>query len=184
MSMAVAVMILLICLVSNLAFGAANIPLEEVTRAFIANEGSTEHLIIRTLRLPRTLVAFCVGVALAMARELNALSLGDEVARGLGSAIEWRRGILLVTSVALASASVATAGGIGFVGLMAPHFSRLLVGGTHEGQLPTAAMMGGMLVVIADLLGRMVFPPIELPCGLITAAVGAPFFVYVLIRKR
>ncbi|NBD16002.1 MAG: iron chelate uptake ABC transporter family permease subunit [Cyanobacteria bacterium] len=129
------------------------------------------------------LVVFSL-LALAMARELNALSLGDEVARGLGSAIEWRRGILLVTSVALASASVATAGGIGFVGLMAPHLSRLLVGGTHEGQLPTAAMMGGMLVVIADLLGRMLFPPIELPCGVITAAVGAPFFVYLLIRKR
>mgnify|MGYP006425364537 FL=1 len=123
-------------------------------------------------------------LALGMTRELNALSLGDEVARGLGSAIEWRRGILLLTSVALASASVATAGAIGFVGLMSPHLSRQLVGGTHEGQLPTAAMMGGMLVVIADLLGRMLLAPTELPCGLITAAVGAPFFVYLLIRKR
>jgi iron complex transport system permease protein len=129
------------------------------------------------------LVVFGV-LALVMARELNALSLGDEIARGLGSAIEWRRAILLVTSVALASASVATAGGIGFVGLMAPHLSRKLVGGNHEGQLPTAAMMGGMLVVISDLLGRMLFPPIELPCGVITAAVGAPFFIYLLIRKH
>jgi iron complex transport system permease protein len=123
-------------------------------------------------------------VALVMTRELNALSLGDEVARGLGNAVEWQRGILLLTSVALAAASVATAGSIGFVGLMAPHISRQLVGGTHEGQLPVAAMVGGMLVVIADLVGRMLLAPTELPCGLITATIGAPFFVYLLIRKR
>ncbi|AFZ44176.1 transport system permease protein [Halothece sp. PCC 7418] len=123
-------------------------------------------------------------LALGMARNLNVLSLGDETARGLGNAIEWQRGILLLTSVALASASVATAGSIGFVGLMAPHLSRQLVGGTYAGQLPTAGMIGGLLVVIADLLGRMLLAPTELPCGLITAAVGAPFFIYLLIRKR
>ena len=134
-----------------------------------------------------TLLPWLLGfglLAMVMARELNALSLGDDVARGLGSAIERKRGLLLLTSVALASASVATAGAIGFVGLMAPHLSRQLVGGTHEGQLPVAAMIGGMLVVIADLVGRFLFAPTELPCGLITAAIGAPFFIYLLIRKR
>lgn len=134
-----------------------------------------------------TLLPWLVGfgsLAIVMARELNALSLGDDVARGLGSAIEQKRGLLLLTSVALASASVATAGSIGFVGLMAPHLSRQLVGGTHEGQLPVAAMIGGMLVVVADLLGRLLFAPTELPCGLITASIGAPFFIYLLIRKR
>ncbi|MDR9405286.1 MAG: iron ABC transporter permease [Halothece sp. Uz-M2-17] len=124
------------------------------------------------------------GLALVMTRELNALNLGEEVARGLGNRVEWQRGILLLTSVALASAAVATAGSIGFVGLMAPHLSRQLVGGTQEGQLPIAAVLGGLLVVSADLLGRMLFAPTELPCGLITAAVGAPFFVYLLIRQR
>lgn len=123
-------------------------------------------------------------LALAMTRELNALSLGDEVARGLGNAVEWQRGILLLTSVALAAVSVATAGAIPFVGLMAPHIARKLAGGTHEGQLPVAALIGGMLVVIADLLGRILLAPTELPCGLITAAIGAPFFIYLLIRKR
>ena len=97
------------------------------------------------------LIVFGV-LALGMVRELNVLSLGDEVARGLGSAIEWRRGILLLTSVALASAAVATAGAIGFVGLMSPHLSRQLVGGTYEGQLPIAAMIGGMLVVCDSFL--------------------------------
>ncbi|MGF1588553.1 MAG: FecCD family ABC transporter permease [Pleurocapsa sp.] len=123
-------------------------------------------------------------MALLLTRELNTLNLGDEVARGLGSRIEWQRGLLLLTSVALAGASVATAGAVGFIGLMSPHLGRQLVGASHEGLLPVAAMLGGMLVVVADLLGRVLFAPLELPCGIITAAIGAPYFVYLLIQSR
>lgn len=123
-------------------------------------------------------------MALLLTRELNTLNLGDEVARGLGSQVEWQRGLLLLTSVALAGASVATAGAVGFVGLMSPHLGRQLVGASHEGLLPVSAMIGGMLVVIADLLGRVLFAPLELPCGIITAAIGAPYFVYLLIQTR
>ena len=123
-------------------------------------------------------------MALLLTRELNTLNLGDEVARGLGSRVEWQRGLLLLTAVALAGASVATAGAVGFVGLMSPHLGRQLVGASHEGLLPVSAMMGGMLVVVADLLGRVLFVPLELPCGIITAAIGAPYFVYLLISQR
>jgi iron complex transport system permease protein len=123
-------------------------------------------------------------IALILARELNTLNLGDEVARGLGSSVEWQRGLLLLTSVALAGSSVATAGAVGFVGLMAPHLGRQLVGSSHQGLVPVAAMLGGMLVVGADLLGRVMFAPLELPCGIITAAIGAPYFVYLLIKNR
>ena len=123
-------------------------------------------------------------MALLLTRELNTLNLGDEVARGLGSQVEWQRGLLLLTAVALAGASVATAGAVGFVGLMSPHLGRQLVGASHEGLLPVSAMMGGMLVVVADLLGRVLFAPLELPCGIITAAIGAPYFVYLLISQR
>ncbi|MEM9483664.1 MAG: iron ABC transporter permease [Cyanobacteria bacterium P01_F01_bin.116] len=119
-----------------------------------------------------------------LSRELNALQMGDDVARGLGSRLEWQRGWLLLSSVALAGAAVATAGGIGFVGLMAPHMARQLVGPSHEGLLPTAALMGGMVVVVSDLIGRLLFAPIELPCGIVTAVVGAPYFLYLLIRDR
>lgn len=129
------------------------------------------------------LVVF-VPVALLLARDLNTLNLGDEVARGLGSAVEWQRGILLLTCVALAGASVATAGTIGFVGLMAPHLARQLVGASHEGLIPTAALVGGLIVVLADLVGRSLFAPLELPCGVVTAAVGAPYFLYLLYRHR
>jgi len=125
-----------------------------------------------------------VPLALWLARHLNILNLGEEVARGLGSRVAWQRGLLLLTAVALAGATVAAAGTIGFVGLMAPHFARRLVGPLHEGLLPTAGLVGGLIVVAADLLGRTLFAPIELPCGLITAVIGAPFFVYLLYQQQ
>lgn len=116
------------------------------------------------------------------AKAMNSLRLGDEVATGLGSRVEVERGLLLATSVALAGAAVATAGAIGFVGLMAPHLARRLVGPSHEGLLPTATLLGGLLVVAADLVGRTAFPPVEIPCGIVTAILGAPYFGYLLYR--
>lgn len=125
-----------------------------------------------------------VPLTLMLTKQLNALYLGDDVARGLGSAVEWQRSLLLLISVALVGAAVATAGTVAFVGLMVPHLGRQLVGPTHQGLIPVAVMMGGTLVVLADLLGRLLFTPIELPCGVITAAIGAPFFLYLLVRNR
>ena len=125
-----------------------------------------------------------IPIAFSMGRDLNLLDLGDDIARGAGSPVEWRRGLLLVTSVALAGAAVATAGTVGFVGFVAPHIARRLVGSSHEGLLLSAALTGGLLVVVADLMGRSLFAPIELPCGLITSAIGAPYFLYLLVRKR
>jgi iron complex transport system permease protein len=129
------------------------------------------------------LVVF-VPLSLILAMSLNALSLGDDIAKGLGARVEWQRGLLLLSSAAMAGASVAVAGTIGFVGLMAPHLGRQLVGPTHEGLLPTAALIGGVIVVLADWLGRVLFVPIQLPCGVVTAAIGTPYFLYLLIRNR
>lgn len=156
----------------------------DVSQALVWLAGSVygrtwEH--VRTL-LP-WLIVF-IPLSLFTARELNTLNLGDGVARGLGSSVEWQRGFLLLISVALAGASVATAGTIGFVGLMAPHLARQFVGTSHEGLMPTAALAGGLIVSLADFLGRSLFAPIEMPCGVITAAVGAPYFLYLLYRNR
>ncbi|WP_414582623.1 FecCD family ABC transporter permease [Scytonema sp. PCC 10023] len=129
------------------------------------------------------LVVF-VPMTLTLARHLNALNLGDDVAKGLGTRVEWQRGLLVLVGVALAGASVATAGMIGFVGLIAPHLGRQLVGPNHQGLVPTSALLGGVIVVAADLLGRTLFAPIELPCGVVTAAIGAPYFLYLLICHR
>ncbi|MGD1898036.1 MAG: FecCD family ABC transporter permease, partial [Phormidesmis sp.] len=123
-------------------------------------------------------------LSLLLSRELTALQLGDDIAQGLGSRLEWQRGWLLLCSVALAGSAVATAGSIGFVGLMSPHIARQLVGPSHEGLLPVAALTGGLVVVAADLIGRLLFAPIELPCGIVTAVIGAPYFLYLLLRAR
>jgi iron complex transport system permease protein len=127
-----------------------------------------------------------VGTALALGltRELNILNLGDEIATGLGSHVTWQRAQLTIVAVALAGSAVATAGTIGFVGLIAPHIARQLVGGNYRQILPVAALVGGILVTIADTIGRTILAPIELPCGVVIAAIGAPFFLYLLIQNR
>jgi len=125
-----------------------------------------------------------VPVALSLSRHLNVLNLGDDVAKGLGSRVEWERGLLVLVAVALGGSAVATAGSIAFVGLIAPHIGRQLVGANHQNLLPVTALLGGLLVTLADFIGRTLFAPIELPCGVVTAAIGAPFFLYLLIRKR
>ena len=129
-------------------------------------------------------VAVFAPLALLLARDLNALNLGEDVARGLGSPVVRRRGLLIVTAVALAAATVAAAGTVGFVGLMAPHIARRLVGPDYGGLLPVSGLAGALIVVVADLAGRTLFAPVELPAGLITAAVGGPFFIALLWRQR
>jgi iron complex transport system permease protein len=135
---------------------------------------------VRTL-LPWT--AVCLPLAFVLARQVNIQELGDDIAVGLGSRVQQQRFLLLALSVALAGSAVAMAGGIAFVGLMAPHLARRLVGPSFGSVLPTAALLGGLLVLLADLAGRTAFAPIEVPAGVFTAAIGAPFFIY-LLRKR
>ncbi len=122
--------------------------------------------------------------AFLLARQLNALGLGDDTAKGLGLRVERGRALLLIVSVALAAAAVAVAGTIGFVGLVAPHITRRLVGPSHEGLLPVSALFGGALLVLADLIGRWIIAPSELPVGIVIAIIGAPYFLFLLYRNR
>ncbi|MEX1324965.1 MAG: iron ABC transporter permease [Synechococcaceae cyanobacterium] len=125
-----------------------------------------------------------VPCTLVLGRDLDTLNLGDSLAQGLGSRVETMRCLLLLCTVALAGASVATAGTVGFVGLMAPHLGRHLVGPSHAGLIPVAALIGACMVELADIVGRLAFAPIELPCGLITSVIGAPYFLWLLYRTR
>lgn len=129
-------------------------------------------------------IALGIPIALSLSHQINVLNLGDDVAKGLGSRVEWQRGLLVLVAVALSGSAIASAGTIAFVGLMAPHAGRLLIGVNHQNLLPVTALLGGLLVTLADLVGRILFAPIELPCGVVTAAIGAPFFLYLLIHKR
>ncbi|SFT04859.1 MULTISPECIES: FecCD family ABC transporter permease [Saccharopolyspora] len=123
-------------------------------------------------------------LALFLARRLNAMNLGDDVARVLGLRVETTRGLLLLASVGLAGTAVATAGAVGFVALMAPHIARQLVGSSYGALIPVAAATGAAIVVGADFVGRTLFAPVEIPAGIVTAVLGAPFFLYLLHRSR
>jgi len=119
---------------------------------------------------------------LVYARDLNVLLLGEEEARGLGIAVERTKRVLLGASALITAAGVAFAGVIGFVGLIVPHMLRLVVGPDHRVLLPTAALAGGSFLVAADTVARA--GSTELPVGIVTAAVGAPFFVYLLSNRE
>lgn len=126
--------------------------------------------------------ALLAPLAFAKARTLNVLNLGENVATGLGAGVERQRLLLVGIAVALAGSAVAVSGGIGFVGLVAPHLARRLVGPNHRVMLPAAALSGALLLVIADTLARNLFAPVELPVGIVVAAIGAPYFLFLLAR--
>jgi iron complex transport system permease protein len=125
-----------------------------------------------------------LGLAWLYGRDLNALLLGDETARSMGVAVPQVRRILVVAGSLMAAAAVAAVGLIGFVGLIVPHLLRLLIGPDHRRLVPASALGGALLLVIADLTARLASPETELPVGILTAALGAPFFLVVLLRER
>ncbi|GMU39677.1 MAG: iron ABC transporter permease [Chloroflexota bacterium] len=126
------------------------------------------------LMLPGVLLSF------ALAGRLNALALGDDMAAGLGVMADRTRALTLTLAGALAGVAVALAGLVSFVGLVSPHLARFAVGDDHRYLIPASALTGALLVVAADLVARLVIQPSELPMGIFTAAVGAPFLLYLL----
>jgi len=129
-------------------------------------------------------VLLTMPVLLAYSREVNLLALGDDLARGVGIAVTRQRMWLLALAVALAASSVAAAGVISFVGLMAPHIARRLVGSDYRNLMPVSALVGAIVLIGADVIGRSAFAPRELPAGLVTAILGAPFFLGLLWHQR
>lgn len=119
-----------------------------------------------------------------LGRGLNALALGEAQAAHLGVAVERVKSLAILATAAAAGAAVAVAGGIGFIGIVVPHLLRLATGPDHRALLPNAALMGGGLLVAADMLARTLVAPAELPIGIITAVIGAPVFLWILLRRR
>ncbi len=174
---------------SSLAWAGANFisafgDPQAVQRAMIWLSGSIYN---STWEKIRTLVIWlAIGMAGSglIAREMDLLVLGDETARARGQPVELLRAVMFVLCAVLSGAAVAAAGLVAFVGLIAPHVARLLVGHSHGLMLPVTALAGGLLVVAADLAARTLFMPAQLPVGLMTAILGAPFFAYLMWRKR
>ncbi|WP_455915880.1 FecCD family ABC transporter permease [Pantoea agglomerans] len=137
-----------------------------------------------------TVIASAVIILPAMvatqwqARRLNLLQLGDEEAHYLGVDVKHTQRILLVLSALMVAASVAVSGVIGFVGLVVPHLMRMCIGSDHRWMLPAAGLAGAILMLIADTLARTVVAPAEMPVGLLTSLLGAPWFLWLILRRQ
>ncbi len=123
-------------------------------------------------------------VPLVSTRELNLMLLGDERAGHLGVPVERFKLVMLAAASLLTAAAVAVAGLIGFVGLMTPHMVRLVLGPDHRRLLPASLLVGAIVMVLADLIARVVLAPVEIPVGIVTAVLGGPFFIWLLVRER
>lgn len=135
------------------------------------------------LRLPTLVLVGCMLWLLLQGRRINALLLGDDAAAAVGIRLGRFRLALLLVAALLTAVVIAVAGGVGFVGLIAPHCVRFLVGSDHRRLLPTAALLGGVFLTLADLAGRALTAPLELPLSIITAVAGVPFFLVLLRRS-
>lgn len=129
-------------------------------------------------------IILLIPYAWLQSKVLDALLLGDEVATSIGAPVQRKRFLLMGTAVALASVSVSMAGGVGFIGLAAPHLARRLVGPLHQYMLPIAGLIGVVILVAADTIGRSIFQPNAIPAGVVVAAVGAPYFLYLLAKTK
>ncbi|WP_078381900.1 FecCD family ABC transporter permease [Sutcliffiella halmapala] len=124
-----------------------------------------------------------IPIAIYKSRVLDILRLSDPIAIGVGVRIERERRLLLLISVALAGACVSVGGGITFLGLIAPHITRRLIGANHAKVLPLTAVLGALLLLSADTIGRVIMAPVELPVGIVVSILGAPYFIYLLIKN-
>jgi len=136
--------------------------------------------------IPAVAVAVALGIAIAVVSgpQLNALSLGEETAAHLGVNARRVRLQLFFAASVVTGAAVAAAGLVGFVGLVVPHALRALVGADHRLLIPASALAGAMVLVLADTAARSILPPAEIPVGVVTALLGAPFFLVLLRRRR
>lgn len=129
-------------------------------------------------------VAIFIPLAIILSNKIDILSLGDKVAINLGERINVLRVGLLLIGIILTASSVSVSGTIGFVGLIAPHIAKSLVGYKHRLVIPLSGLVGAILLVVADIIGRTIIAPTEIPVGIVTAIIGAPYFLYLLLGKK
>lgn len=122
-------------------------------------------------------------IAFFRAKALNALMLGDELAHSLGFSAQRERMLLFISIALMTSASVSLGGTIGFIGLLMPHIARFFVGSDNSILIPASALSGGAFLCLADLIGKSILSPMEIPSGVVTALIGSPYFLYLLRRK-
>lgn len=130
------------------------------------------------------IILLSLAVTPFLARGLNAITLGEAAAFHMGIPVQRMKNIAIVSVAAATGAAVAVSGGIGFVGIVVPHLLRLVIGPDHRYLVPASALLGGTLLILADMIARTIASPAELPIGIVTAFIGAPFFLWILLRGR
>jgi iron complex transport system permease protein len=133
---------------------------------------------------PLPFIIVCSIILLALSQPLNLLSLGEEQAHSLGVPVQRLKVVLLLTASALTAMAVATAGPIAFIGLMVPHLVRLLTGPNHRTLLPLSALSGAIFLLVCDIIARIIIAPYEIKTGIITALIGGPYFLFLILRHR
>ena len=128
-------------------------------------------------------IIILMALTLYKSRYLDALNLGDEVATGLGIEVEKERRKLIIYAVVLSGVSTSVAGSIGFLGLVAPHIARKLVGPKHSKLIPTAALIGTLIILVGDTISRNIIAPMEIPVGIVVAIIGVPYFIYLMLAE-
>lgn len=123
-------------------------------------------------------------IAIMFSTKLDVINLGEDLAISLGENVILLRWTLLALATILAATAVSVIGTIGFIGLLSPHIARSLVGHKHKFMIPLSAIIGSLILTVADMIGRWVFAPVEVPVGIVTAIIGAPYFLYLLFRKN
>ncbi|MFE8147297.1 iron ABC transporter permease [Brenneria goodwinii] len=158
-------------------------PLTTTLSAYVWLTGSVYGAQWQDVRSLAVWLAAILPFIVLLARHVNVHELDDDLALGVGLPVKAMRLALLSVSVALAGAAIAYAGAMAFVGLVAPHIAKRLVGRSFPGLALVAALVGANLVMLADLAGRTLFLPLDLPAGVFVSALGTPFFIYLLIRQ-
>ncbi|MBY6119500.1 FecCD family ABC transporter permease [Mameliella alba] len=130
------------------------------------------------------LILLSIGAALMLGRGLNALALGEATAAHIGINVQRTKNIAILAVAGAAGAAVAVSGGIGFIGIVVPHLLRLGSGPDHRTLLLNSALLGASLLILADVIARVIIAPAELPIGIVTAVLGAPVFLWILLKRR
>ncbi|MGI6562091.1 MAG: FecCD family ABC transporter permease [Clostridia bacterium] len=146
--------------------------------------GGFSGITMEKIRFAGIWIVIAMVIAFLMSRDMNVLMLGDESARSLGLNTGRVRFVCMILSALLAGSAVSFAGQIGFVGLIVPHTARIFTGQDNRILLPVSALLGGIFVLMCDLLARILFAPFEIPAGIIMSFLGGPFFIYLLIKAK
>ncbi len=131
---------------------------------------------------PYIVVALVVVMLLCF--DINVLSLGDSTARSLGLRVGLVRGVMLISAALLAGSAISLGGLIGFVGLIVPHISKMLIGNDHRYFLPLTVLLGGAFCLLCDILARVLFVPFEIPVGIVMSLIGSPFFIWLIVTRK